>query len=238
MMTARQLVATVCVLLLLGGALMTAGIWLGMRQAEPPDEVRSAYSPPSPAGEDSRERGRQTSPLGFPVVSPPVEDEDAPYQDIVPPAEPQEEPASDDSPVRGTPEDIEPAETLAPDPEPDVPVEEPVRESVEPETGLGDTLEPDDTDDVDGQPDPSPERAEGPLYSIQVAAFRTSERDKAEGFAADHSDLDPELVQSPDGEWVRVLVGRYTTRAEASARQAELRERKGFEECWVQLRQP
>lgn len=236
-MTARQLVATVCVLLLLGGALMTAGIWLGMRQAEPPDEVRSAYSPPSPAGEDSRERGRQTSPLGFPVVSPPAAEEDAPYQDVVPPEDPPDEPIADGGAVEADSEESDPPGTVEPDPAPELPVEEPVREIVEPEAVSAETLEP-DADDMEEQPNLPPERPEGPLFSIQVAAFRTSERDKAEGFAANHSDLDPELVQSPDGEWVRVLVGRYTTRAEASARQAELRERKGFEECWVQLRQP
>lgn len=238
MMTARQLVATVCVLLLLGGGLMTAGIWLGMRQAEPQQATGTAPSGPRATTESPRERGRQTSPVDFPSVMPPAVPEEPPYTDVIPPAEAPEDPAARED-AGDTPPDAIPAEPEVPEPQADLQPVEAAPEALQPEPGPGavrDTLDADDTGgDADEQ---SSAITRTTIYSIQVAAFRTSERAKAEAFAEDHAALDPELVTSPDGDWVRILVGRYTTRAEASARQEELSERNGFEDCWVQERQP
>lgn len=75
-----------------------------------------------------------------------------------------------------------------------------------------------------------------PIYSVQIAAFSSRTRSKAEEFARLHSDLNPELVLSEDGNYIRVLVGRFAERQTAVSRQEELKKTPALADCFIQVR--
>lgn len=77
-----------------------------------------------------------------------------------------------------------------------------------------------------------------PAFAIQVAAFKTHNRAKAEQYKQRleaNSDLKVQVVLYEDNKWVRVLLGDYPDRKSAENARAQLKKRPGFADCWVPL---
>jgi cell division septation protein DedD len=73
-------------------------------------------------------------------------------------------------------------------------------------------------------------------YSIQVAAFKSASREEARDFVRQVEktvDLPVALMESGDGEMLRVFVGSFKKESQGREARDELRKRKGFEDCWL-----
>ncbi len=78
--------------------------------------------------------------------------------------------------------------------------------------------------------------AQGAFYSIQLIAFSSANRAKAEAYAKDvreNAGLDVELETSPDGKLIRLYVGRYADREGAAKACLELKKQERFSQAFV-----
>lgn len=68
-------------------------------------------------------------------------------------------------------------------------------------------------------------------YAVQVFASK-GERAEAERFVRQHADMEF-LIDGPDEGVFRVYAGVFKERASAAEKQTALRQREGFEDCWI-----
>jgi cell division septation protein DedD len=78
--------------------------------------------------------------------------------------------------------------------------------------------------------------AQGAFYSIQLIAFSSANKAKADAYAKDvreNAGLDVELETSPDGKLIRLYVGRYADREGAVKACLELKKQARFSQAFV-----
>ena len=112
---------------------------------------------------------------------------------------------------------------------------EAVAETRRPDTDKGPSPRPAGQDKPE-EAVPSEMEVSGTRYSVQIAAVVATNRQRAEEFARENRGLNPELVLSEDGKFIRLLVGDFPDRKSAERRCAELRANSVFKDCFVRER--
>ena len=252
-LTSSQLIVTVCTLVVVAGGLLVCGLIIGRYEerssqsnGQTPAESKITTQP-EPAGSPSE--GVQKTPKipDFQASGPPSSTEPSPRHVSVPaPPGPGTTPitlASDEEPPS-----LHPAEPV---------IENPIEPLPAPDTTPPTTDDPTLTpsSEEDHAPPPSPVEpsspnppAESPTpavkpdpktrpWAVQIAAFDAATKSaEAKRFAEQHAELNPEVVSSKDGRFLRVLVGHYGDRLSAVARCEELKKQPQFSGCFPQTR--
>jgi len=143
-----------------------------------------------------------------------------------------------ESPPSEGPAEVEVADLPETDAEGNAVEEPPVETTASPPVAASEPAEPDErkpAGEESGSSAPAPSESEG-NWIIQLAAYSVENTQQAEDFATrlrENTDLEPRLVTSDDGKWVRVWIGNFSDRAAAIAKQTELQKIEQFKNCIV-----
>lgn len=246
-LTSGQLVAGICLLLVIVLLVFLLGIVVGnLDSTLQPDTAVAAQEPGAAETRPRPEGGVQTSPnprtlpgtarsaaessaAGTRTVemAPPVRRTETPAQ--TPPPPPADNELAMMEAQRRAAEDAEPV-ALPPGPPPAT-------------TPLA-RAEPPRVDPPPAQPEPAPAAAPaaaptGDIWSVQLVAYGVENRAIAEENQQRlkrNAGIDAELVPSADGKFLRLMIGAFNTREEADTLQEELRQRPGLADCIVRKR--
>jgi cell division septation protein DedD len=205
--TSGQLVFTICVLLLIGLGCFLLGIVV--------DRLQTARLAPT---------------------SPVTEETELPQEDAVAPAVPS-------TALQASAVAPSEAGTLLPEtgprvvelPDPNEIAPPPAPSPPQPATALAAGTEQKPTAAGSLQPAAPPKER----YALQVVSYAIADRAKAEEYkkrVESNTDFKVDLAPSPDGKFIRGLIGDYADRSTAEKAKEELSKRAGFANCFVQRR--
>jgi len=255
--TPGQMIIAICTLIVFGLVCFMLGVLVnkldttfspeGTTTAAAPAQTEPGVTAPPETGQAPAPRPQQTSPIPPESLRGPV----ASRNETAEPSSPsQPRTVAPPSATRrpSAPEPAAPAEVprptapVAPDPPqesaPEVTADEP--EPTAPETVLENVElmtpeEPDDSAETTTQPPPP--AAGSTAYGVQVASVSAEREEQARRALAEAervSEQKGRLVPSDDGRLLRLIVGSFGERAEATRLMESMRQHSQYEGCFVQ----
>ncbi len=123
---------------------------------------------------------------------------------------------------------VEPPAAASPQVEKTTPAAEPT--SASPSAATGPPIQ----EAATTTPAASSKKTGAATFTVQIAAIPVAKRGEAEDFIRRHKDVAPEIKESPDGKWLRIVVGSFQNREAATAKRDELKKLgPDFSACWV-----